>query len=139
MILVDTGPLVALFDPRDPDHRRMVSTLSRVAEALVTTVPVLTEAFHVLGPATRGASALRAFVTQGGLRTWFFSEASLARAFALMERYADRPMDLADASLVTAGEVLRTTVVLTLDRGDFATYRARIGRSHRPFRIFNPV
>jgi predicted nucleic acid-binding protein len=38
-------------------------------------------------------------------------------------------MDLADASLVVAAEVTRTTKVFTLDRRDFATYRARMGRS----------
>ena len=138
MILVDTGPLVALFDPRDPDHDSMVSTLKRVAEGLVTTVPVLTEAFHLLRPASRGSNALREFIVREGMGTWFLSKTGLARAFALMERYADHPMDLADASLVAAAEALRTTVVLTLDRGDFATYRARIGRSHRSFRILNP-
>jgi predicted nucleic acid-binding protein len=139
MILVDTGPLVALFDPRDRDHESMVSTLKKVTQALATTVPVLTEAFHLLGPATRGSNALREFVVREGVETWFFSETTLARAFALMERYADHPMDLADASLVAAAEALRTTVVLTLDREDFATYRARIGRSHRPFRMLDPA
>ncbi len=59
-------------------------------------------------------------------------------AFELMERYADRPMDFADASLVAAAEQLRTTRIFTLDRNDFATYRARIGRAQRGFRILAP-
>ena len=42
MILVDTGPLVALFDPQDAHHERCRETLSSVREPLVTTVPVLT-------------------------------------------------------------------------------------------------
>ncbi|MGQ0506836.1 MAG: type II toxin-antitoxin system VapC family toxin [Myxococcaceae bacterium] len=139
MILVDTGPLVALFDPKDTDHERMVTTLKNISKALTTTVPVLTEAFHLLGPASVGSTALREFVLERGVMTWFMSERSWTRAFELMEQYSDRPMDLADASLVAAAEELRTTSLVTLDRGDFSTYRARFGRSHRAFRVLDPA
>ena len=50
---------------------------------------------------------------------WWLGEASLARAFRLMVVYDDRPMDLADASLVAAAESLRTTKIFTIDRRDF--------------------
>jgi uncharacterized protein len=133
VILVDTGPLVALFDARDDAHDQARQTLKRVHEPLVTTVPVLTEAFHLLDPGSQGAVALRGFVMGGGLTTWYFSNPELERAFELMEQYADRPMDLADASLVTAAEALRVTKVFTIDRQDFAAYRARIGRRLRAF------
>lgn len=46
MILVDTGPLVALFDPKDRQHERCANVLKSIREPLHTTVPVLTEAFH---------------------------------------------------------------------------------------------
>jgi predicted nucleic acid-binding protein len=97
VILVDTGPLVALFDQRDPDHGPARDALAGVRERLVTTGPVLTEAFRLLDPASRGAAALREFIA--------------------------------------AAEALRTTRVLTLDRGDFATYRARIDRTWRRFAL----
>jgi predicted nucleic acid-binding protein len=131
MILVDTGPLVGLFDPRDGAHVSCARILAGIREELVTTVPVLTEAFHLLDPGSRGAAALREFVQASGVRLWFMTDASLARAFELMHRYADHPMDLADASLVVAAEAARATKVFTLDKRDFATYRARIGRSWR--------
>jgi predicted nucleic acid-binding protein len=51
MILVDTGPLVALFDPQDGQHDRCVKALKGIRKPIMTTTPVLTEAFHVLGPA----------------------------------------------------------------------------------------
>ena len=135
MILVDTGPLVALFDPRDDSHARAKATLSGLTDQLVTTVPVLGEAFHLLGPASRGADALRTFVAARGLRIWWLSERSLARSFRLMEDYGDHPMDLADASLVTAAEALRTTKIFTIDRRDFLAYRAKVGRSQRAFTL----
>ena len=135
MILVDTGPLVALFDPKDSAHERCRRTLEGVRERLVTTVPVLTEVFHLLAPASRGALAVQEFVARGGMSVWFLTDAALTRAFELMRRYADHPMDLADASLVAAAEALRATTVFTVDRDDFATYRVRIGRSLRRFEM----
>jgi len=133
MILVDAGALVALFDPKDGQHGRCVRTLKRVREPIRTTVPVLTEAFHMLGPASLGSSRLREFVSKGGLSVWFFDPATLARAFELMELYSDHPMDLADASLVVAAESLGTRKVFTVDRKDFGTYRVR--REHRHYRL----
>ena len=133
MILVDTGPLVALFDPRDDAHDRCREALQGIHEPLVSTVPVLTEAFHLLDPASRGSLALQEFIARGGLSIWFLDDLALARAFELMRRYADNPMDLADASLVAAAEALRVTTVFTVDLRDFATYRARVGRSWRRF------
>ena len=129
MMLVDRGPLVALFDPQDAQHARCVRTLKGVREPFITTIPVLTEVFHMLGPASIGSDRLRDFVAGDGLSLWFFEQATLTRAFELMESYADRPMDLADASLVTAAEALGTRRVFTIDRNDFETYKVR--RGHR--------
>jgi predicted nucleic acid-binding protein len=135
MILVDTGPLIALFDPKDPEHRRCVETLKSIEDPLVTTVPVLTEAFHILQPESHGSDRLRDFVARRGLTVWFFDDRSLLRAFELMERYSDHPMDLADASLVVAAEALGSRTVFTLDRSDFQAYRLRRGHRYYPFEL----
>lgn len=139
MILVDTGPLVALFDPQDRQHARCVNVLKAIQEPLVTTTPVLTEAFHMLGPASIGSDRLREFVENGGLSIWLFDRPALTRAFELMESYADHPMDLADASLVTAAEALGTRRVFTIDRNDFETYRVRRGHRHHAIQIVPPT
>jgi hypothetical protein len=102
---------------------------------LYTTAPVLTEAFHMITPNSRGADNLRQFILQGGLSVWFLNDAALRRAFLLMEKYRDRSMDLAAGSLVSAAEVLHTRRVFTLDRGDFQTYRIRVGRRHEKFQL----
>lgn len=101
----------------------------------MTTVPVLTEAFHLLSPASLGAVRLSDFVRRGGVSVWFMNEAALARAFDLMARYRDHPMDLADASLVLAAETLKTQRIFTIDRDDFATYRIELGRRHLSFEM----
>ena len=133
MILVDTGPLVALFDPRDGQHDRCVTLLKSIDEPLWTTVAVLTEAFHILDAGSIGSDRVRDFVEAGGLSVWFLDAPSLTRAFELMEHYRDHPMDLADASLVVAAETLGTRKVFTIDRRDFATYRVRRGHRQYPF------
>ena len=130
MILVDTGPLVALFDPQDGRHNRCRRILKEIREPILTTTPVLTEAFHMLGPASIGSDSLREFVEAGGLAVWFLDRAWLTRSFELMELYADHPMDLAGASLVAAAEALGTRKVFTIDRKDFETYRVRRGHRH---------
>ena len=91
---------------------------------------VLTEAFHMLQPQSTGSNRLREFITRNAMSVWFFEQASLIRAFELMELYADRPMDLADASLLTAAESLDTRTIFTIDRDDFETYRVRRGHRH---------
>ena len=92
MILVDTGPLVALFDPADADHDRCVQRLATIEEPLCTTIPVLTEAFHLLNPGSIGSQRLMDFIVSGGLEVRDLDAVKLTRAFALMVRYADHPM-----------------------------------------------
>ncbi len=135
MILADTGPLVALFDPTDARHGQSVATLQTIREPLWTTTPVLTEAFHMLQPGSTGSDRLREFVAKGGLAVWFLDRPGLVRAFELMDRYADHPMDLADASLIVAAETLGAQAVFTLDRNDFETYRIRRGHRQLPVQL----
>jgi len=133
MILIDTGPLVALFDPKEGQHATCRRTLSAFRSPLVTTLPVLTEAFHILGPETLGSQALRSFIAEAGLGVHFSSHDEMLRAFELMETYADHPMDLADGSVIAAAETLGTRKIFTLDRNDFETYRIR--RGHRLYPV----
>lgn len=67
MILVDTGPLKALFDPKDQHHVRCEAILQKIQEGLVTTVPVLVEAFHLLrGRHEITSTCCRAIVVSSG-------------------------------------------------------------------------
>ena len=135
MNLVDTGPLVALFDSADSDHKRCANIRKGIEEPLCTTVPVLTEAFQLLNPSSIGAQRLIDFVTGQGLNVWFLDDKALARTFELMVRYSDHPMDLADASLVVLAGTLKLLKVFTIDRGDFASYRIKQGHRYVPFEI----
>ncbi len=133
MILVDTGPLVALFDKKDQDHGHCRRVLGTLDEELVTTTPVLTEAFHLLRPGRHRGSGLMDFVRHGGVGVLPLDGQTLHRCFDLMIQYADLPMDFADASIVIAAEHSGTDKVFTLDRRDFTTYRIRRGYHRIPF------
>jgi uncharacterized protein len=138
MILLDTGPIVALFDPADDSHGPCREILKSIVEPLTTSTPVLTEAFHLLSPGSRGAANLIHFIADGGLSVWFLGPDTLDRAFELMGEYADHPMDLADASLVVMAETENLHKVFTLDRRDFAAYRVKRGHRLRAFELLQP-
>lgn len=124
-ILCDTGPIVALLNRSDPAHVKCLSIIARIPpKPLVTTWPNLTESMHFVGK--HGGAAVQdklwGLITDGFLRIHLTESFEWARMRFLMERYADQPMDLADASLVSAAEVLKTTAIFTLD-SHFHAYR----------------
>ena len=135
MILVDTGPLVGLFDATDQSHAGCRRILSRLDDRLATTLPVLTEALHLLRPLTHRVSGLIDFIRDGGAAVVSLERKSLNRCFELMQRYADIPMDFADASIVAAAEQVGTDKVFTLDHKHFGIYRITRGYHQVPFKI----
>ena len=126
MILVDAGPLIALIDRGEPDHERCVEALSKLTAPMVTTWPAFTEALYLLGGAGgwKAQEALWKLLDRGDLQLVPLDDAVQDRSQALMAKYRDMPMDLADATLVAAAEALGLTRVFTLDR-DFQVYRWR--------------
>ncbi len=126
--LCDSGPLVALFDKTEDAHEDCEAALKGFGASLITTWPVLTEAFHFLErPAER--DLLWEFILSGALDLSEILPAEIRRMRRLMAKYADLPMDFADASLVVVAERLRLRRVFTLDRRDFRLYRPRHARS----------
>ncbi len=130
--LCDSGPLVALFDPSDVAHTECRASLGAFDGHLATTWPVLTETFYFLESRAR-REKLWEFVLKGGLWLVEIMTAELPRLRYLMGKYADLPMDLADASLVVVAERSKLHKIFTLDRRDFRIYRPRHVRS---FEIF---
>ena len=127
MILIDTGPLVSLFDPRDLDHKACHTILGSIKEPLFTSEAVLTEALYMLEPESRGAEGLKEFILEGHVTLSSINKKMLARCFELMSIYHDLPMDFADATLVALAETNRSGNVFTLDLRDFQIYRFKKG------------
>jgi predicted nucleic acid-binding protein len=129
MILVDTGPLVAIVDPNDDAHDRSVAAMDALPlEGLATTWACFTESIYLLG--TAGSFALQADLwrlwRQGYIDLIQVSDDEAELAALLMEQYQDHPMDLADATLVAVADVRGWRKVFTLDT-HFFSFRLRDG------------
>jgi predicted nucleic acid-binding protein len=130
VILTDTGPLVALLDRDDPNHQAgLKAALALPSTPLLTTWPCFTEAMYLLGSV--GGFQYQAPLWQMiGTNRLVLHEATVAerrRMSTLMETYRDRPMDLADASLVAVAESLSLRQVFSFD-SDFNFYRLADGQ-----------
>jgi predicted nucleic acid-binding protein len=125
-VLADTGPLVALLNRTDSHHQRARVFFGRFKGVLYTTWPVLTETCHLLPRYLR--TGFMRWVAGGGIAVQDSTAEQAAIIAALMERYADRPMDLADASLICLADKLGITNIITIDQNDFDTYRTGSGK-----------
>ena len=123
MILMDAGPLVALVDVDDQYHKRCVAALKAVREPLVTVWPPVTEAMYLLGDLPRAQEAVWEMLARGVLQLLPLDLSDVPRMRELMSKYADRPMDLADAALVRVAEREGIRKIFTVDREDFGVYR----------------
>lgn len=121
-VLVDSGPLVALFDPSDNHHARTLAFMGKFRDSLLTTWPVVTEVCHLLKFSVEAQLNFLRWIQRGGVEIAEIEGALIERIIALTEKYRDRPMDLADASLVVVAMKTGNRRILSLD-SDFDIYR----------------
>ena len=122
-MLLDTGPFVAFLDRSERNHERCLAFMRDFKGCLLTTEAVLTEVVYLLGPAFANQKPALDFIMLGGAELLPLSPALLKRSAELMAKYADSPMDFADATLVALAEERGITDIVTLDRKDFSVYR----------------
>jgi uncharacterized protein len=123
LILVDAGPLVALIDADDQHHSMCVATLQTIREPLATVWPAVTEAMYLLADVPAAQDILWEMIERGPLQLLPLYVADVSPMRELMRKYADRPMDLADAALVRVAEREGIRKIFTIDRKDFSVYR----------------
>lgn len=119
-VLADTGFLVALLSRRDRHRQWAAAQAAQLAHPWMTCDAVLSETFHLLGP--RGAPPLAELLRRRVLAPAFDLRADLEAVLAVMDKYADTPMSLADGCLVRMSEILADPIVLTTD-AHFGLYR----------------
>lgn len=130
--LLDTGPLVAYLDESDKQHPLVSAAWDGFRGRFVTTSVVVTEAMHFVAGAATGPRILSDLIIACQIEVFDLCRPpELGEAAALMKRYADTPMDFADATLVLLSEALEVADILTLDRRGFSTYRTRRGKALR--------
>ena len=130
VVLVDTGPLIAMFDRRDSYHAWSIDAVKRLREPLVTCDSVISETTFQLGLGTTACDEVIEAVERGFVRSSFDLQAQIKPVRKLMQRYASVPMSFADACLVRMSELHGDVVVWTVD-SDFQIYR-RHGRQAIP-------
>jgi uncharacterized protein len=124
MILIDSGPLVALVDADDQYHAGCSATFRTLARQPLGTIwPVLTEAMHFLEDLPKAQENVWEMVVRGVVEILPLGPDDIPRIRELMRQYANRPMDLADAALIRVAEREGIRRFFTVDRKDFAVYR----------------
>ena len=130
-ILIDSGPLIALFDASDKHHSAAVNFIKANKFPLLTTLASVTETLHLLD-FNRGAQIdFLEWVRRGAVEIHNIGNDDFGRLEELTEKYRDLPMDFADSCLVYLAEKLDINTIATIDR-DFTIYRIQ-GR--RKFKI----
>ena len=121
--LADTGALLAFLDRRDRWHQRCLEAFAALELPLATTAAVLAELFYLLGVRSLPVGPAWRLLGEGAFTVLPITDADLPDLEVLMDRYADRPMDFADATLVHLARRESLTTVFTIDHDDFETYR----------------
>ena len=121
-VLVDTGPLVAYIVEEEALHEWAVAALAGQPPLLLTCEAVLTEAAYLIRRAGGQPDRLLELVQRGLIVVPFVLSTKVTEVRALMKKYANIPMSLADASLVVMSEEFHDCTLLTLDT-DFTVYR----------------
>jgi uncharacterized protein len=136
-ILVDTGPLVAAFDPEDADHEASVKFFESNTRPMVTCDFVITEVSYFLGrfgskktAIHRQSQFLELIADSAFITRMEVSNDDLLQSKRIMEKYSDLPSDLADAILVNYANKNNVFDVISIDQ-DFSIYR---GEAKQPFK-----
>lgn len=130
-ILVDSGPLIALFDASDKYHDKAVSFIKNNTCSLITTIASVTETLHLLDFNRNAQIDFIEWIHRGGTEIAEIKNSDFGRIKELTEKYRDLPMDFADSCLVYLAEKNDLHAIATIGR-DFSIYRIK-GR--RKFKI----
>jgi predicted nucleic acid-binding protein len=128
-VIVDTSALLAFFDRSEPDHAAVTAALEASTEPLVVSPYVIAELDYLVG-SRLGTEAELAILRELAGGAWdlpAFDAADIAEACAVIDRYADQEIGLADASTVVLAARRRTLAIATLDRRHFEILRPLSG------------
>ena len=121
--ILDTGPWVALIDRSEAKHTECVQWLKNFSGRLYSTEAVLTEVLYILNFSIIAQSAAIDFVLKSVVEMIPANKQSLRKTKNLLKKYADLPMDYADATLVCLSIDTGIQNIATFDLKDFSIYR----------------
>ncbi|NCN08525.1 MAG: PIN domain-containing protein [Leptospira sp.] len=125
--LIDTGPIVAFFDESDFYCAKCRLFLKDFNGKLFTSLAVVTEVSYLLADNKKVQKSFIEWIKNGAITILNQDNQQFDSILAFMEKYSDRPMDFADASLMTISEIYDIRNIFTLD-SDFLFYKSRKGK-----------
>ena len=131
-VLVDAGPLVAIFSRLDQYHEVCTDALGDLPERLLCCWPVITEAAWLLRDFSPGWRQMLAGLEAGFIEVLPLERTEARQVGEVMTKYEDIGSQFADAALVYLAQRERIDTIFTLDRRDFSIYRNGRGR---PFHL----
>jgi predicted nucleic acid-binding protein len=133
-MIVDTSGLLSAMDASDPLQARSAAALRSARGPRLLSPFVLAELDYLLGRRVNLAAARRLLdeVVRGAYRLEPFGSEDIEQAGAIIDRYRDLDLGLADASIVVLAERHGIADLVTLDERHFRAVR---GPGGRPFRI----
>lgn len=134
LAIIDTGPLIAFLDRDEEHHKWAAEQVRHLSAPLLVCEAVLTEAMFLLNRLPAAQSALFKLLESGALRIKFSLAENTAAVQALLSKYLDRPVSLADACIIRMTELNAGHSVFTLD-SDFHIYRKH---GHQPIKLICP-
>ncbi len=120
--LIDSGPLIALFDRNDRYYGSVLEFIKAFKGELITTWPVITEVSHMLDFNLQVQIDFLKWCERGGVTLYEITQEELSNIRAMMEKYSDIPMDLADGTLMYIANKEKIKNILSID-SDFDIYR----------------
>ncbi|MFN0145601.1 MAG: type II toxin-antitoxin system VapC family toxin [Dehalococcoidia bacterium] len=125
MILGDSGPVIALFDQGDREHRSLREFFARTREDVQFPSHIVAEVAYMLWRKAGAAAEVRFLMSVAAGRVSLIHPGAgdYDRAAALVEQYADFPLGTVDALIVAMAERLKVTTILTLDRRHFGAIK----------------
>ena len=120
--LIDSGPLIALFDKSDSYHLKVLNFLKSYKGTLVTSIAVVTEVSHMLDFNLQVQIDFLKWIELGGVEIYNITQNDIADIRVMMQKYIDIPMDFADASLMYIANVESIKEIISID-SDFDIYR----------------
>jgi len=133
-IVADSGAVYGLYDRADGSHAALRAAVEKARDLIVLPAPALGEIDYLLRLRLGNRALLRflADIQEGAFIVEPVTMADLRRCAALIDKYGDLDLGLADASVAAVAERLGTDRILTVDLRDFRVLRSARGK---PFRL----
>ncbi len=120
--IIDSGPLIALFDGSDKYHNDVLNFMKVYKGKLITSWAVITEVSHMLDFNLQVQIDFLKWCEVGGIEVYNITQDEISNIRVMMEKYIDIPMDLADGTLMYIANKQNIKNIVSID-SDFDIYR----------------